>query len=173
MPKSIFFSTIKKNYYLYNKNGENMKKNIIICLSFVLLGLIIGRIIFSNISVLNINNNKNKYYFIQEGVYNNDNIFSNIKNIKEKILEYKNDKIYVYLAITKDIEVAKKISDLYSEKNIEVTIKEKYFNNEEFKNNIEQFDLLTKSAKSSDEILKIQEVVIANYREIVKNKESI
>lgn len=150
-----------------------MKKNIVTCLLFISFGFIIGKIIFSKINLININNNKNRYYFIQEGVYHNDNIFNSITNIKEKILEYKNNKIYVYLAITKDIEVAKKISELYEEKDIKVTIKEKHFNNEEFKNNIEQFDLLTKSVKSNEEILKIQEVVIANYREIVKSRDNI
>lgn len=149
-----------------------MKKTIITYIVFILIGFCIGRMLFSETSFINLNKAKDRYYFIQEGEYHNDNIFDSVSNIKQKLLEYNNNKIYVYLAITKDLEVAEKITDIYNEKDTKVIIKEKYLKNEELKNNIEQFDLLIKSSKTTDEILKIQEVAIANYKEIMKNKEN-
>ena len=39
-------------------------------------------------------------------------------------------------------------------------------NSKEFSNNLDQFDLLIKSSNTNDDILKIEEVVLANYEEI-------
>ena len=42
--------------------------------------------------------------------------------------------------------------------------------NEEFYNNVTQFDLLINNTNNSNEILTITEVVLANYEEIVKSQ---
>ena len=88
--------------------------------------------------------------------------------MKNAVLENKDNKIYVYIGITKDQDIAEQLIEIYKKKNINLNIKEKYITNEEFKSNIEQFDLLIKSSKNEDEIIKIQEVVLANYEEIIK-----
>ena len=44
------------------------------------------------------------------------------------------------------------------------------FSNEEFDHNVEQFDLLINSATNKEEILTIEEVVLANYEEIIKKQ---
>ena len=53
--------------------------------------------------------------------------------------------------------------------NIKLSIIEKYLSNEELKNNIEQFDFLILSSNDKDEILKIEEVIMASYEEIINN----
>lgn len=149
-----------------------MKRFFITSLFFILLGIIIGRIIFLEQDILKIFKSKDNYYFLQEGIYQDNNIFeNNALNIKDSIIEYKNNKIYVYIGITKDLEIAEQLVEIYKKKNINLSIKEKSISNEEFKNNVEQFDLLIKSSKQEDEIIKIQEVVLANYEEIIKNRE--
>lgn len=147
-----------------------MKKNIVLSIIFIILGFIIGTIILKK----NINESyNNRYYFLLENIYTNDDLFEITQNnIKQKLMEYKDDKIYIYVAITKDLEVAEKIVELYSQDNININIQEKIISNEELKNNIEQFDILVKSSSSKDEILKIEEVVIASYQEIKKNNEN-
>ena len=94
----------------------------------------------------------------------------NIQNISPKIINYDNSKYYVYLGITKDEDNAKKIKNIYSQKGYNIYIKEVKLNNEEFYNNVTQFDLLLNNTNNSNEILKITEVVLANYEETVKSQ---
>lgn len=111
-----------------------------------------------------------KYYFLQEGIYSNNEFLEQTSkmDLKTIIIEYKNNKIAVYCAITRDMEVVDRIMKLYEAKGIKLELIEKYLHNEEFKNNVEQFDLLIKTSQSEEEILKIEEVVIANYEELIK-----
>lgn len=146
-----------------------MKNKLLTGVFFILFGFCIGKMIFTKISIPSFKNDGERYYFLQEGVYYSTD---QLKNIKQSILEYRDNKIYVYSGITKDLEVAEKIINLYLDKNIQLSIKEKYISNEELKNNVEQFDLLIKSSKDKDEILKIEEVVLANYEEIIKSREN-
>ena len=144
-----------------------MKNKFLIGLCFILLGFGVGKILFMKIDLTKIRKRGEKYYFLQEGVYNSD---EKLTNLKQKIMEYQDNKIIVYVGITKSLEVAEKILNIYDQNHISLSITERYFMNEELKNNIEQFDYLILSSNDSDEILKIEEVVLANYEEILKNR---
>jgi len=142
-----------------------MKKRILICLIVIGLGYMVGYYMKEN-------NKEEKYYFIQEGIYKDEEVFeSNISNIKNKLLKYKDNKIYIYAGITKEKKIAEKIINAYKNKNQKMKIEEIYMKNEELKINIEQFDLLAKKSSSEEELLKIEEFVIANYAEIMKKEE--
>ena len=146
-----------------------MKKTMIKCIGSIILGIIIGNILFSNRIIFKKENKEDKYYFLQEGVYTNNILKNNMSNLTHKVIEKKDNKIYIYIGITKDIEIAEKLINIYEEKNIKLSIKEKYIRNNELKNNIEQFDLLINASRDVDEILTIEEVVLANYEEIIKD----
>ena len=149
-----------------------MKKIIVKGIILILFGFFIGNYIFgTKIEPIKRIKNKQKYYFLQEGVYSNEQLVKdNLKDITKKVVEQKDNKYYVYLAITKDLEVINKIKEIYEKKGIEVYQKEKNINSEEFSNNVTQFDLLIKSTDDEDEILTIEEVVLANYDEITKKE---
>ncbi len=149
-----------------------MKKIVIKGIFLILLGFFIGNFIFgTKIEPLKKLKNSQPYYFLQEGVYSDkDALKENLKNLTQKVVDFKDDKYYVYLAITKDIEVADKIKNIYEKKGINIYIKEKNVKSEEFFNNVSQFDLLIKSTNEEDEILTIEEVVLANYDEITKKE---
>ena len=145
-----------------------MKKIIISGILLIILGYYLGNFIFND---LNINKLKKeeKYYFLQEGVYNNKaNLNNNISNLTNKIIDYKNNKYYVYVGITKDLEVAEKLMRIYEEDGLNIYIKEKGLSSEEFSTNVSQFDLLIKENEDDNQILTIEEVVLANYEEIIK-----
>ena len=109
------------------------------------------------------------YYFIQEGVYSSKEIMTeNTKDIQVKTVDTLNDKQYVYLGITRDNNNAKKIKDIYEKKGYQIYIKEQNLSNEEFYNNVTQFDILVNSTDKESEILTIEEVVLANYEELIK-----
>lgn len=109
------------------------------------------------------------YYFIQEGVYSSKEIMTeNTKDIQVKTVDTINNKQYVYLGITRDNNNAKKIKDIYEKKGYQIYIKEQNLSNEEFYNNVTQFDILVNSTDKESEILTIEEVVLANYEELIK-----
>ena len=144
-----------------------MKKTIITSAFILAIGILLGTKIYdAKDSLITTFNNKETYYFLQEGVYTSEQIMEeNIKEFSAKAIEYKNNKYYVYVGITKEAPIAKKIKSIYEEAGYQIYIKELKIGNEEFSNNITQFDLLINSATTREEILTIEEVVLANYEE--------
>ena len=94
----------------------------------------------------------------------------NTKDLLVKTVDSKNDKQYVYLGITRDEKNAKKLKEIYENKGYQIYIKEQNLSNEEFYNNLTQFDILINSTNKESEILTIEEVVLANYEELIKRK---
>mgnify|MGYP000570592330 FL=1 len=50
---------------------------------------------------------------------------------------------------------------------MKIYIKSVALDNEEFASNVSQFDLLVKESDSKDDILTVEEVVMANYEQII------
>ena len=132
------------------------------------------KLIWGIVFILNaksIFNSGEVYYFVQEGVYTNKRVMNNdIKDIKNRAIINKNNKYYVYVGISKDLEIVKKIKKIYENKGYQLYIKELNINNKEFSNNIDQFDLLIKNSSANEDILTIESVVLSNYEEIVNNR---
>lgn len=136
-----------------------MKKIIINGLIYIIIGYILGNILFkSKIDLIKNITNKEIYYFIEEKG-------SNVT--KTSIKGY--DNLYIKKGISRNLETANKIKSILEEQNKKVTIKEKYLTNKEFKETVTQFDNLINETQSHEEILKIEETVIATYEEILRN----
>lgn len=150
-----------------------MKKTFLIALVAIISGTLTA-VIFNNAYQEKIANNFSTgktYYFIQEGVYSStDNLNENTKDISVKAIDSVKDKHYVYLGITRDNKNAQKIKKIYEKKGYQTYVKEQNISNEEFYNNVTQFDLLINSTNKESEILTIEEVVLANYEELIKKK---
>ena len=145
-----------------------MKKKVFYSLILLITGIIVGRNIYLSKTEQTFSN-KNTYYFIQEGVYSSKSIMEeNIKNMDLKLVDEIDNKYYVYLGITKDELIAKKLKEIYEQQGYQIYIKEISLSNEEFSNNVTQFDLLINATSSIKEILTIEKVVLANYEEIIK-----
>lgn len=149
-----------------------MKKTLLIGLLLIIFGFMIGNYYFSEQNnILTSIKNIESFYVLQEGVYSNkNNIKKYTSDLAQKVIDQKGNQYYVYVGITKDKQVANKIKKIYEEKGYEINIKEKSIPSEEFLTNVTQFDLLIKATNSDDEILTIEEVVLANYEEIVKKQ---
>ena len=147
-----------------------MKKTFAVSAIFIVLGLIIGNNIrkFNYNSVKEIVSKNESFYFLQEGVYEKkENLEKNIKNLEQKVVDYQDNKYYVYVGITKNRNIAQKIKKIYAKKGLNLYEKVKTISNEEFTNNVTQFDLLINNSTTDEEILTIEEVVLANYEEIL------
>lgn len=148
-----------------------MKKIIFKGILFIIIGFFLGQFIFGEkIELIKKLQKRDTYYFLEEGVYNNYDSIQNNINVNRKIIENKNNKYHVYIGITRDKEVLEKLIKIFKDKNINVSIKEINLESQEFKTNVEQFDLLIKQTKDTSQILTIEEVVIANYEEIIKKQ---
>lgn len=143
----------------------------IISLASIILGALSAMLLNSTYKekLINTFSEGKTYYFIQEGVYSSKEIMTeNTKDIQVKTVDTINNKQYVYLGITRDNNNAKKIKDIYEKKGYQIYIKEQNLSNEEFYNNVTQFDILVNSTDKESEILTIEEVVLANYEELIK-----
>lgn len=149
-----------------------MKKQLILGGLLLTLGLLVGNKIYqTNLSLTNVFSDGTTYYFLQEGVYTSKVILDeNTKNLNVKLIIEDNSKYYVYLGITKSESIAKKLKSVYEQAGYQIYIKEIKLNNLEFESNVTQFDLLLNSATSKDEMLTIEEVVLANYEEIIQKR---
>lgn len=143
----------------------------IVSLASIMLGALSAMLLSSTYKekLINTFSEGKTYYFIQEGVYSSKEIMAeNTKDILVKTVDTLNNKQYVYLGITRDNNNAKKIKDIYEKKGYQIYIKEQNLSNEEFYNNVTQFDILVNSTDKESEILTIEEVVLANYEELIK-----
>lgn len=149
-----------------------MKKTIIYGFISVVAGIVLGKYLsIEDFKSLPTFKTGELYYFLQEGIYlSEENLAENTKNIETKLVEKSNDKYYVYLGITKNLKVAEKLKQLYENQGYQVYIKEVELKNEEFYNNVTQFDLLLNNDISESEMLTIEEVVLANYEEITRKE---
>lgn len=148
-----------------------MKKVLIISSIFIFLGFLVGNKIFmKRIEVIKEFNKNNTYYFLEEGVYSSKEMLkTNISKITQKVISQNKEYYYVYIGITKNKEVAEKIKQLYEERGYKIQIKEKRLKNEEFSNNVNQFDILLKEAKTFDEVLTIEKIILSNYDDLINN----
>ena len=148
-----------------------MKKIIVVGSIFILLGFIVGNNLFSKrIELVKEINRNNTYYFLEEGVYSSKEMLqNNISKITQKVISENKNYYYVYIGITKNIDVATKIKELYEERGYKIKIKEKQLKNEEFSNNVSQFDILLKEATTFDEVLTIERIVLSNYDDLINN----
>lgn len=147
-----------------------MKKTILLGILFTLLGAYVGHYLYTNNSLQDVFNEKKTYYFLQEGVYSSKDIMTeNVKDINNKLVVEEDDKFYVYVGITKDSDISKKIKDIYEDEGYQIYEKEMSLNNSEFDANLDQFDLLIKNSNDKEDILTVEGVVLANYEEIIQN----
>lgn len=148
-----------------------MKKTLLLALIFVGLGAICGNILYDKAPVsVSVFSPNNTYYFLQEGVYSSKDIMQeNVEDLTNKLAVFEDDKYYVYVGITMSADNAKKIQKIYQNLGYDIYIKTVELDNEEFASNVSQFDLLVEDSDVTSDILTVEEVVLANYEQILGN----
>lgn len=107
-------------------------------------------------------------YFIQQGVYSNK---ESIKNIAASYITIEQDnKFYTYVGMTTSLENAEKIKKMYEKKNIPIYIKSENIQNQEFLNELSQYDVLLKNTENEEEVTNILETILSTYEEILKTE---
>ncbi len=135
----------------------------------ILLGWVFGNFIYNQYSDISKEyNNSETIYFLQQGVYSNDQVLKkNIANLDSYTTIENDDKYYVYIGITNSYEDALKIKEIYKEKGYELYIKEDKINNKFFINDLKQYSTLLKSTNDFSKLNDILKAVLASYEENV------
>lgn len=135
----------------------------------LLLGYLCANFIFSEYKEnKTVYGESNTIYFLQYGVYKNKD---HEKINASKYLEVKeDDKYYIYIGMTTSLENAEKIKNTYKEKGIEIYIKSDYVSNNEFVNELSQYDILLDNSKTEEEMNSVLSTVLSSYEEFVLNK---
>ncbi len=146
-----------------------MKKTMLLAVIFVLLGAVVGNYLYRNVpKSISVFQENNTFYFLQEGIYSSKDIMQeNTSDIMNKLTVFEDNKYYVYVGITMDIDNANKIQKIYQDMGYKIYIKTVNLDNEEFASNVSQFDLLVKESDANNDILTVEEVVMANYEQII------
>ena len=154
---------------MYDNSGDDMDKKFLTYVGIaVLSGLILGNLIYKQYEKeQNLDNDYNTY-LLQQGIYNsNAEMLENTKNLENYMFIEKNNKYYVYVGISTKKDNAEKVKEVFSDNDIDVSIKRSVIDNIEFMSNLEQFDILLDSASTNEDIMSINEVILSSYEEMV------
>lgn len=145
-----------------------MKKTMFLAVVFVILGAVCGNYLYKNApDSVSVFRESSKFYFLQEGIYSSKDIMlENVGDLSNKLVVLKDNQYYVYVGITLDKNNVDKIKKIYEDMGYQIYVQELELDSEEFISNVSQFDLLVAEADSNDDILSVEEVVLANYEQI-------
>ncbi len=144
-----------------------MKKGIVGLIILLTVSFGFGKGILTNLPIGK--KNTATYFFLQEGIYSDeDTLKKSLVKISKKIIDKRDNKYYVYVGITKDKDIAEKIQKIYEKKGFSIYPVQRVLSSEEFSTNVDQFDLLIKDTEEEEQILTIEEVVLASYEEMIK-----
>ena len=134
----------------------------------ILLGLIGGNILYKQYErEQNIDEEYNSY-LLQLGIYNSkEEALNKVAKLENYTIIEDDNKYYVYLGISTKKDNAKKVANVFLEKDINVSIKKTVIDNIEFMSNLEQYDLLLDNATSNEDIMSINDVILSSYEEMV------
>ena len=154
--------------FCYLIDGDLMKKTMLLAVIFVVLWAVCGNYLYKKapdtVSVFQTNQT---FYFLQEGIYSSKDIMQeNVGDLMNKLVVLEDNKYYVYVGITMDQDNANKIKKIYENMGYQIYIKKMTLDNEEFASNVSQFDLLVQESDTDEDVLTVEEVVLANYEQI-------
>lgn len=140
----------------------------------ILVGFLFGKVIFNNYedNTVNAFNEGEKLYFIEIGGYESFEDVKKIKNVSKFLIVSEGDTYKVYAGITKDKENAEKIKVMYSDTYNNISVREKYINNETFIIQLKEYDKVVSIITKLDDLSSVQKIIFSNYEEMVLKSDS-
>ena len=140
----------------------------------ILVGLFFGKIFFTSYeeSSITVFDEKSKIYMLQIGVYSSkEKMKKNISNYEKYLYIENDDGYHLYIAITKDKEIAAKIKEYYEKKGYDIYIKENIIENKSFLSVLTEYDKII-NITSEEDIKEVEKIVISAYKEMVLENET-
>lgn len=150
-----------------------MKKTFIWVLIALLSGALLGKFTFDryeNVDTRNVISYDKEIYMLKYGAYDNlDDMSNKVTNVDRYIYIEKDNKVTAYVGIAKTYENANKIKDIYDAKNIKVTVVKETIDNEEFIQNLNEYEKLLEASDDEKSLLIIEKQILSCYEEVVVN----
>ena len=156
-----------------------MKKILIPILLSTLIGAFLGFYLFkeydSNVLVKPVFNfTQDKVYFLQLGAYSSlDKAKEASKDFNNYLYIIEDNNYHVYIAITYSMDNANKLKDLFNKNGYNTYIKEKYISNSDFIDMLKQYDEVITKSNEYEAILKVNEKVLLEYKDVVNSENKI
>ena len=140
----------------------------------ILVGFLFGKVIFNNYedNTVNAFNEGEKLYFIEIGEYESEADVKKIKNVDDFLTILENDVYKVYVGITKNKVNSQKIKEFYSDTYNNISVREKYVDNETFIIQLKEYDKVVSIITKLDDLSSVQKIIFSNYEEMVLKSDS-
>lgn len=151
-------------------------KNTILWIFFAIIsGVLLGKLTFDKyqkVDVQNVMKNDNEIYMLKYGVYSNeDEMYDDITGVDRYIYIQNGKDITAYVAITKTKQMAEKIKNIYQNKNFNVTIEKVIIDNNEFIQNLTEYEKLLVATEDEKSLLIIENQILSCYEQVVVDNE--
>ena len=155
--------------------GDKVKKFFLWMIVALVSGAFLGKYTFDKyekVDVKNVISYDNDVYMIKYGTYKNlDEMTEEVDDVERYIYIEKEDEIDVYLAITHTKRSAEKIKDIYDSKDIVTSIEKVNIPNDEFIQNLNEYEKLLSSASDDASILIIEKEILSCYESLMVEDE--
>ena len=152
-----------------------MKKTIFWIILALVSGAILGRMTFNfyeKVDTTNVISYDNNVYLLKYGTYKNfEEMKESVLDIDRYIYIEENNKFKAYVAISKTSENIAKIKKIYTNKNIKLTTEKRKIDNEEFIQNLNEYEKLLSATEEESSLLIIEKQIISCYESLVTNGE--
>ena len=141
----------------------------------ILSGAALGKVTFDKYSSLKVDEvisyNTNTYMLKYKTYSSKKKMEEDVKKIDRYIYIKEGNDITVYLAITTSKDNIKKIKKIYDEENIKTSIKRVDIENEEFIQNLNEYEKLLTAAYSKSSLITTENQILSCYEKLVVNDE--
>ena len=152
-----------------------MKKTLFWVFMALVLGALLGKITFDKYENLDIQSTisfNNKIYMLKYGTYANlDEMQDDITDVDRYIYIQDDNQVSAYVAASTTKKNINKIKDVYLAKGLNLTIEKVTINNDEFIQNLNEYEKLLEATEDEKSLLIIENQILSCYEETVVNNE--
>ena len=152
-----------------------MKKTIIGIIIAILAGVLLAKLTFDKyekVDTKNVISYDDEVYMLKVGSYDSvDEMQRSALDFERYIYIEKEDKVTVYIGIAKTRENMEKIKKIYDDKNVKTTIENVTINNDEFIQNLNEYEKLLDVTEDANSLLIIENQILSCYEDIMVKDE--
>lgn len=152
-----------------------MKKTIIWIIVALISGAALGKLTFDryeNLDVQKVINLNDKIYMVKYGTYDSEDEMANkLTDVERYIYIVNNGKFSAYVGASTSLKNAQKIVSVYAAKNIKLTLEKVKINNEEFIQNLNEYEKLLDATEDEKSLIIIQKQIMSCYEQLVVENE--
>lgn len=153
----------------------NLKKTIFWIFIALIIGCLLGKITFDRykkVDVLNVISFNDKIYALKYGTYSNlDDMYNNVKNVDRYVYIQEDNKVSAYVAFSTTKKNINKLKSIYNIDNVDLRVEKISINNDEFIQNINEYEKLLEATFDEKSLLIISNQILSCYEKLVVENE--